>query len=250
MLVDCPQFSAVVPVTLTKDHQRPEAWGSGVMVHVFGSEGFFTAAHVLDAWEKGILAAPRGDLFVPLSGEYWQCKPPRGGREKDLLDIGYVLPDSDVPLDPNIARPLTEDEIQRDAHLAGEHNAYTFVGYPFRKTRRRGVMLSTAQQRFTGSGLSPEDLRLVGLDPKVHIAIKFRRRKTVSGPNDTVKTAPLPHGMSGGGIFAWPKPLRGLKELPRFYPLVGIAHTYLEEKGLLVGTRIEFLMKVIQDHLK
>jgi hypothetical protein len=58
-----------------------------------------------------------------------------------------------------------------------------------------------------------------------------------------VAMAPLPHGMSGGGIYAWTE--EGLKLSPVRLPLVGIANAYIPERSLLIGTRLHVFVGCI-----
>jgi hypothetical protein len=56
---------------------------------------------------------------------------------------------------------------------------------------------------------------------------------------ETLETFPTPglKGISGGGIFAWPRgsEISGDWSLPR---LVGIIHTFKEREGLIIGTTL------------
>lgn len=239
MEVDCPQFRSVVPITITRPGEGAEVCGTGIMVHLAKAEVLFTAAHVLDLADEGQLCSPWGDRFDVLHGYIWKNKLLGHDRENDPVDVGYVLFPRRVH-EPQTFRPLKLKEIEVDKPNGDGVNGYTIVGYPFRKTERRRAAINTIQQRYTGSGLSDEELCKHGLDPKVHIAFRFHLRKALHGNSDLRKTAPHPRAMSGGGIFAWPKAPSGLKKLPNRYPLVGIFHTFDAKRSLMIGTRIEY----------
>lgn len=55
---------------------------------------------------------------------------------------------------------------------------------------------------------------------------------------------PLPHGISGGGIFAWPKG-NSDKIIPENRQIIGVAHTYKEKDDLLIGTKIIAFIQAI-----
>lgn len=248
MEVDCPQFRSVVPITITRPGKWPEVCGTGIMVRVGKAEVLFTAAHVLDMAEEGQLCSPRGDRFDTLYGYLWKNTLLGHTRENDPVDIGYVIFPHRVH-SPQVFRHLKLTEIEHDKPNDSGVNGYTIVGYPFRKTKRRRAAIDTEQQRYSGSGLSADELRKHGLDPDLHIAFRFRLRKALHGNSELRKTAPHPRAMSGGGIFAWPKAARGLTRLPNAYPLVGIFHSYDAKRSLMIGTRIEFALAGLRQGL-
>ncbi len=58
---------------------------------------------------------------------------------------------------------------------------------------------------------------------------------------------PHPRGISGGGVFRWPKDVgHRPQELRR--SLVGIAHTYLKKHNCLVGTRLDLYYQLIEQN--
>lgn len=241
MEVDCPQFESVVPITLTQPGKWPEVCGSGVMARYSKSEILFTAAHVLDLAANGQLCAPCGERFDVLHGYIWKNPLLGVDRENDPVDVGCVA------FPPRVHRlrtfrHLKPSEVCPDQPNGEGVNGYTIVGFPLRKTERRRSAINTAQQCFTGSGLSAAELEKLGLSPQLHIAIRFRLRKALHGSSELRKMAPHPRGMSGGGIFAWPKAPRGLKQLPDRFPLVGIFHTFDAQRSLMIGTRIEYAL--------
>ena len=230
-----------MPITITRSGKWPEVCGTGVMLRLAEGEVLFTAAHVLDMSDEGQLCSPWGEQFDVLHGYIWRNKLLGHDRENDPVDVGYVLFPPRVH-SPRTFRHLTLDDIEQDQPNGDGVNGYTIVGYPFRKTERRRTAINTEQQRYTGSGLSATELQKCGLEPKLHIAIRFRLRKAEHGTSELRKMAPYPRAMSGGGIFAWPKSPHDTEKLPKRYPLVGIFHTFDAKRSLMIGTRIEYAL--------
>jgi len=245
MEVDCPQFSSVVPITITRRGKWPEVCGSGIMVRVARAEALLTAAHVLDMADEGQLCSPWGDRFGVLYGYIWKNNLLGDKRENDPVDIGYVLFPHRVHT-PRTFRHLKLAEVETELPDENGVKGFTLVGYPYRKTKRHRAAINTKQQRYSGSALSTDELRKHGLDPEVHIAFRFSLRKALEGNSDLRKTAPHPRAMSGGGIFAWPTSPDGLKKLPNRFPLVGIFHSYDARRSLMIGTRIEYALAGLQ----
>jgi hypothetical protein len=247
MEVDGPTLLSVVPMALHQHGQRTlEVIGSAVLVEIFGQGVLLTAAHVLDELANGRLFIPGPEgRFVEANGPCFCSEAPSKARTGDPMDMGFIFlgPADQIPHDPR-TRPLQEADIAFDMHSLDGLNMYTFVGYPWRKTQTHGQDLVADPERFSGIGQDALALKRHGLDVTRHIAINFHRRKSSHGRSQRVM-APLPHGISGGGIYAWSKAPKGIRPIPAGLQLVGIAHTWLEAECLLVGTRIEWLVAEI-----
>ena len=98
---------------------------------------------------------------------------------------------------------------------------------------------------FRGVVASEEIYEKLGLSPKSNIVINFSKKRAVD-PN-TFEKFPTPglKGISGGGIFAWPKgeEISSDWSLPK---LVGLVHTFKEKEGLLIGTTLLPVVTAIQ----
>jgi hypothetical protein len=246
MEVDGPQFAAVVPVvTLNGARGAPEVIGSGVVTTIAGDGQLLTAAHVLDKADADVLLIPGPPGFVAFPNAIFCSEAPGGDRDRDELDIGYVRlgTATGMAIDPGVT-PVDHAEMAMSRPQGDGPTVYTFVGFPWRKSKTRGGDIFSEQVRITGTGLDDLELTWRGYDPDKHIAIRYNRKKMTYGSINRA-IGPKPEGMSGGGIFAWPKPLRGLSSIPTDLRLAGIIHSYDQKAALLIGTRIEYLVVAI-----
>ena len=85
----------------------------------------------------------------------------------------------------------------------------------------------------------------LGLSSDVNIVIHFSKKRAVDP--DTFDKYPTPSlkGVSGGGIFAWPKgeELSDDWNLPK---LIGLIHSFREKDGLIIGSTLLPVIAAIQ----
>jgi hypothetical protein len=228
---------------------RKEQIGSGVLLQIKDEVFLLTAAHVTDASETGTLLLPGRDGITLICGHFAHIPVPRGGkRSDDKADIAYFRLSEDLRtnLDPSLLILTRDDILLCDQLLDGD--LYTFAGYPWRKSQSQQGKIVAEPFTFTGGAASGKDYEKLGYSRTVHIVVKFRRRKSFSVLHQAVKTAPRPGGISGGGVFAWPKDLQERTHISNL-KLVGIAHTYHEDRHCMAGTRINtYLACILQNN--
>ncbi|MEX2206661.1 MAG: hypothetical protein WEF50_10585 [Myxococcota bacterium] len=239
----CPIFVA--------PNNRPnvlQPLGSGVLLSL-GDETFvLSAAHVVDTLDWGALMLPGVSGFVEFGGNFHR-RPmePGKSRNEDAIDFAFLrlAPETVAELSPEF-RPLGWQDLGLFETL-GEGDLYTFAGFPASRTKVRRRVVQSELFKYTGGAASDALYQETGFDPELHIAMMFNIARCVVGGEKIQATAD-PHGVSGGGIFSWPKTVReGPSEAaPR--RLVGIAHTYRKRPGCLVGTRINGCVAAILHH--
>jgi hypothetical protein len=243
MEIDSPLLEGVVPLVFRDGTGQSAASASGVVVRVAGRLYLLSAAHALDGREIGEVLYPGPGIFRPIQGDHFvTVKPPRG-REEDDADFGFALLGTVTltELDSKV-RPIEEWEIEKGP--ANDTPAfYTFVGFPWRKSETTALGIETDRIMVSGTALTHEEMRRRGLDAERHVAISFNRKKSVVGGRRGI--APLPQGMSGGGVFVWKNPRPGESPRPEELTLAGVAHTYNKQKTMMVGTRIEGIVAEI-----
>jgi hypothetical protein len=243
---DNPTFSATLPLFLPNQRTlKPEPVGSGVALRIAGHTFILTAAHVTDLESEGSrLMAPGRDCLISLNGYFSKMRlPPSGLRDDDKLDVAYFCLDEDCSnnLHPSV-RKLDRHEVilEKDPVHRLE---YSFAGYPWRKSVVRGKAIETPLSTFTGLEADKHDYESLGLRRGEHIVMRFNRKRVVHDRKRQQIVAPLPHGMSGGGVYAWTA--AALKKSPVSLPLVGIVNRYIADRSLLIATRLHVYINCI-----
>jgi hypothetical protein len=111
-------------------------------------------------------------------------------------------------------------------------------GYPASKSGKTAEGIHRSEI-FSFRGVAAEHhlYDSLGLDPKFNIILHFSKKRAVDPKTFERYSTPSLKGVSGGGIFAWPKgqELSDDWKLPK---LVGLMHTYKEKDGLIIGTTL------------
>lgn len=240
-LLDC-----VWPVfCVAHESDRMEQVGSGVLLRISDEVFLLTAAHVADERGSGNLFLPGRGEIVPVSGHFAHILVPKGGkRADDKIDVAYFRLSEDLRtnLDPSLRVLIRDDVLLHDQLFEGD--CYTFAGYPGTKSRLRHDGIATEPFTYTGGAASEGDYERLGYSPTEHIVMRFSRKGAFTLLQQGKQTAPHPRGMSGGGVFAWPKDLCKRVKVPSL-KLVGIAHTYHERHHCMVATRLNAYLACI-----
>ena len=243
-------LDAVFPIFHTDQADGPlDQVGSGVIVEI-GDELFaLTAAHVTDHSDDGVLYMPAVDGIVPISGGLsYNPVPSHGSRDKDNADMAYYHLSSEwrCKLHPSIKPGGVDDLLMTDDLKTGD--LFTFVGYPWRKTKRCSGSQETDRATYTGHALPPDAYKQLGYNRAVHIVIRMRLKKTYSTRYQSYQTAPHPQGISGGAVFAWPWTFEERLKSPDL-KLAGIGHTFHPNDHCMVSTRIiPYIMAIVKNN--
>lgn len=240
-------FDSICPIFLDRNEDVVEQVGSGVLVLVSDTVFLLTAAHVVDWSSQGALCIPSNAGIVPIEGSVVSIETKRGvARSKDKIDLAYYkltkslasnLHQSLWPIERNYLW-LTDNTLDDDV--------YTFSGFPVNKSKSKEETVSTELFSYSGHAAIDEKYENLGYDKDTNIVIDYRIKTSVS-PGGVKINPPHPRGISGGGVFRWPKDVgHRSQELRR--SLVGIAHTYLKQHNCLVGTRLDLYYRLIEQN--
>ena len=152
----------------------------------------------------------------PINGYLSSNAPPNGlSRDDDKADMAYFR------LEPNLSsqlHPSFRPAELRDLQLSDEledGDFFTFVGYPWRKTRRTPGVQQTDLTTYTAHALSSDVYDNLGYNRRVHIVTRMRLKKTHSYRYSSLKVAPHPQGISGGAVLSWPRTNAGRSPIGR-----------------------------------
>ncbi|MDZ7923459.1 MAG: hypothetical protein U5M23_05230 [Marinagarivorans sp.] len=214
-----------------------------MLIEFRGEVFILTAGHVIDGFDSGDLMVPHSDNKIEsIDGVYSYIKP-IAGRDSDKLDFGYFKLDKHFA--DSVKRlfyAIPEVEFGTKDHYR-EKEFISFGGYPHRKHNVAGGIASTPNYIYGAYHASLSEYGPLGCDPKLNIVAKFNQKKTINPHNGNIQIAPLPHGISGGGVFVWPPAPKEL--IPSDRKLIGIGHTYISKHGYFIGTRLEIVLKAI-----
>ena len=244
-------LDAVVPIFAEENSNSvPQQVGSGVLLKI-GNELFvLTAAHVMDFCEgDGALLMPSSEGIVPMHGSVSYTPVPEGcNRSSDKADLAYFHLDNEwqTTLHPDFVPLGVDDLLLTDSLLPGE--LFTFVGYPWRNTKKKGLVHEGDRTTYTGHSFSADVYEQLGYDHFAHILIRLRRRKTVSSRYGGRNAAVHPEGISGGAVLAWPRTMKERQENPQL-KLAAICHTYHSKSHCMASTRvISFIMAILKNN--
>jgi hypothetical protein len=239
-------YNALIPVFLhTKLPKRMRQFGTAVFFELHGEPYLLTAAHVTDDLKQGELLVPTSEGFLPIEGYLGFIDlPPEIRRTEDMTDIAYyrlttrlaiALRHHFSPL------PQTRSELIQSAL---ELTVCSTSGHPATKGKKNENTYSSEIFSFRGVSAQAEIYEQLSLSPTASIILHFGKKRAV----DLNTLAPFPtpslKGVSGGGIFAWPRGSEFSDDwsLPM---LVGIFHTYKEREGLIIGTSLLPILSAI-----
>lgn len=236
-------FNSVFPIIIERD-KKPEQIASGVLLEIKNHLFLLTSAHVFDDIQKFPLLIPTNSGFTKTNFSA-ACLPNTDeNRVGDKIDLAYIKLNFD--LKKNFSQgisPLTLNNVDTTDYKEKD-DIYTFSGFPYRKTKYKENTIQSELYSFTG-GLAPkETYDNLNYSPNTNILIDFNRKKTINILGD-ISTAPMPHGISGGGIFSYSKDISRLVTGNNIYRLVGIGHSYHEAQKILAGTSINLYLEII-----
>lgn len=233
--------NSIIPIII--NNKKPEHIGSGILVKIKKELFILTAAHVVDETSLNDILIPTTDGLKPFLGIVTNLNLPNDiTRSNDIIDIAYyrLNKDWDFQFDFNI-EPLDLCDINI-TDIPYENDNYAFIGYPAKKSKIEDSTFSGKILNYSGGYIKTVNITKFGFNPETNIVINFDRKKGViiNGHNEQL---PLPNGISGGGIFAYAKDkTQNSKDT---FKLVGICHTYIPEKKIMIGTKINILIAMI-----
>ena len=251
VLSSCHIHDAVFPIFTAERPSAPlDHIGSGVVIEV-GDEIFaLTAAHVTDhADGEGTLFMPAAEGIEQITGGLsFNPVPEHGSRAKDKGDMGYyhLTDDWRAKLHPSI-KPLSLDDLLLTDELE-TGDIFTFVGYPWRKTKSRPGVQETDRTTYTGHASAPDIYEKLEYDRFVNVVIRMRRKKTYSTRYESHKVAPHPQGISGGAVIAWPLNFIDRHNAANL-KLAAIGQTYHDREHCMAATRIiPYMMAIVRNN--
>ena len=234
-------LDALCPIFTELKGSKVQQIGSGVLIEFKGLVWLLTAGHVIDEIDNTPLLVPgRDNKISEIEGVLAYIKP-QAPRKEDNLDFGYFKLDKQYSEGiKSIFHIIPEREFDLSEN-DDKKKIFSFAGFPYRKSNRDGKFISSEMYSFGAYQASSNEYKALGYSSKYNIVAKFNRKKTFNPRKNAVQIAPLPHGISGGGVFRW----GALGFLPQNRRLAGVGHTYHENGGYFVGTKLQVILGAI-----
>jgi hypothetical protein len=219
--------------------------GSGVFFEFNDNYYCFSNAHVLidKLPQKSFILYSNGEAVV-LGGELVFTSVPSGKRNQDNIDI-CVLKLSDNSVAELKRRQqifMTIDDVVSGYTCMPADKVFV-IGYPTNKVKAdtKNKMVMAKPLLFRTIPHVKIDA-IPGYSKDIHFLADYPFKKTVNRSTGLRERAPLPHGISGSGLWliTEPKPL----EFRLF--LIGIFSEFLKERSKLLSTRIDLYLDIIR----
>lgn len=251
VLSSCHILDAVFPIFAAERPSAPlDHIGSGVVIKIGNDLFALTVAHVTDHAEgDGALFMPAAEGIEQMTGVLsFNPVPEHGSLAKDIGDMGYYhLSDDWLTKLHSAIKPLALDDLLLTDELE-TGDIFTFVGYPWRKTKSRGRFRETDRTTYTGHASAPDIYEKLEYNRFVNVVIRMRRKKTYSTRYESHQIAPHPQGISGGAVIAWPWNLIDRHDASNL-KLAAIGHTYHEREHCMAATRIiPYMMAIVRNN--
>ncbi|MGA7949495.1 MAG: hypothetical protein WCA45_04950 [Thiobacillaceae bacterium] len=241
-------YDSLVPIFLeTQTPQRVSQIGTAVFVELRGEPFLYTAAHVADDLKSGHLLVPTDNGLQAIDGYIaYVDLPPHIPRSEDDTDIAYYrLSSSFATSLRHHFQPLPQARCELITSSM-ELTVCSVSGYPASKSGKT-VDGTHRSEVFSFRGVAAQQhvYDSLGLSPDFNIVIHFSKKRAVDP--DTFERFPTPglKGVSGGGIFAWPRGAEFSDDwnLPK---LIGLMHSFKEKDGLIIGTTLLPVISAVQ----
>lgn len=226
-----PLAGSIIPIFRAGSGSRPEAFGSAVLVELAGQRFLLTARHVVDEHLKSPIYVAGTSGFVAIEGEFF-CTPEAGH------DVATLRLDGDLASELGQHPYLSEADILPADHYDG-CNHLTLIGYPASRARDNRQAKRVRTQCYS---IGVRVLSLAGTT----LRGAFRRKRHRDGKSLLKVTAPDPHGMSGGAMFA-SNVASGNAGENYGTKLAGLSTTWLEDQNEVAGTKIAVVLAMIRD---
>jgi hypothetical protein len=239
---------ATRPLFRATRHGEPELVASCVLLRIGDHRFLISAAHCFDEPDTEVsqLWVGGAGRMVEVSGvEMRTSSSSSNSRANDRYDVAFISLSAAAVSKLEGCEFLTLEDLDLN-DLVTPDNAYLLFGYPWRRSRlvREETRVHYEALFYAGRPVSSSSHAVIGTNADTHYLIGFRRDR-VFGECGYV-TAPIPRGVSGGGLWRFHS-IAGIDPVQpqRTDRLVGIFIEYRSEHDTLIATRIRVVLNLI-----
>jgi hypothetical protein len=239
-----PLLDAVCPIYRRGKGGLPALEASSVVSKVGPQHFLLSAAHALAHVPEEPLSVGGAEEIIEIGGLFYRTSPsPTAGSDRFDLSVFPLSSEQVAALGPTRVINLAEmDPNERTDYRPRVGSCYLLLGYPASKQPPlRDNQMAAVPMMPVLQAADPRKYDELGFSPDTHLLLEFERRRMRSGTSEI--TAPIPRGVSGGGIWCIPN-LTSLAPGPA--RLVAIFTEYHERHHqTLVGVRIGAALTLI-----
>lgn len=225
--------------------ELPVHHGCGILLEHNQNYYCLSNAHVLaDRFLATTFVLLGGGRTMTMGGQYYFTELPPAGRNADKLDITIVhlTPDTIESL-----RIRGYDFLSTAQVLTGyqpkENDFIMVAGYPGNQTKIDNKNKKVISKPFLfKTKVYHKGLAEIGYQNEFHVIANYQRNTIIDSQTGIKKVGPKPHGVSGSGAWLMKKDHNG-NYIPQ---LIGIFTEYLENRALLVSTKIDLFIDLIK----
>lgn len=219
--------------------------GSGVLIKQDDNHYLFSNAHVLaDKHLANTFIMLGNGETMTIGGQYFYTQAPNGKRDDDPIDatIVYLSKESIEGIKRagydflDISNVLTNYSISEkdDILVAGYPSAAVKIKNQSKKLVVEPLIFKTR--------LSLTDLSRLDFHKDFHFVAKYSKNNLFDILTGKKKVGAMPHGLSGSGLWLLKNNSSG-----NYSPLlIGIFSLYLQDRALLVSTKVDIFIDVIK----
>jgi hypothetical protein len=241
-----PQDSVIPIFRRAKPTEQLVQIATATFVEIGYEPFLLTAAHVADESFDGELYVPTEVGFKLIDGYLALIDlPPEQNRSEDEVDVAYYRLSTEFANLLCTTVPVLKSARLKTLQTAYEHNAYSAVGYPVTKSKKKDGVYSSEIYCPRGIVANSSVYDSLNLSTETSIVIHFNRKNAVDASDYKPSNPPGLRGLSGGPIFAWPR--NDERSTNWSLPLmVGIMHSYREKDGLIIGTTLMPVLAAVE----
>lgn len=229
---------------------RPKSLGTGVFVQIDSNYFLLTAAHVFDGKQDNICIKTGINEALRLGGEIiYSFIDNDPTREKDKCDISILeLNDDSV----NILK-LQYSFIQKDElginHSDIDSELYSLVGFPASKSKFNSFKNSFKSNPYiiATTPVNYEVYQKEKYHPLSNVIVGYNKQSMISSKTDQTVVGPDTYGMSGCGLWFTPFQENRSHFNTKKYLVAIMTDWPIENKNILIGTRIDYFTEVLRN---
>lgn len=230
--------------TFFKNQNSYVQHGTGVFVKIETNYFIFSAAHVLDDFEKLFIPVQEGKYLIKPGGTIFKNNP-KGDRKFDELDVGIIILDNQSVKDLSTDYSFVDSSDLEINHTTTDFINYIVFGYPCnwsKKSQLRSSFHSIPFYIFTKC-VDLNEYKKLERNEYLNLIVEYDRKNTPNTKSKSISFGPDLFGISGCGLW-YINPF----DLKSEIKLIGIMNEWpISNRNRLISTRIDAYTEILRE---